>query len=98
LFNTCNLIAVLVGVRYVKRPVTFIQQGSCCTSFDREPLYVIAFSGMFAFYDTPDLRAPLKLQETELYGHCQAMSSLLHKASVVVSATYDYSLMVHPNY
>ena len=31
-------IAVLVGVRYVKRPVTFIQQGFCCTSFDREPL------------------------------------------------------------
>ena len=33
------IIAVLVGMRYVQRPVTLVQQGSCCTPFDREPLY-----------------------------------------------------------
>ena len=32
-------IAVLVGVRYAQRHTILIQQGSCCTSFDREPLY-----------------------------------------------------------
>ena len=31
-------IAVLGGMRYVQRPVTLIQQGSSCTSFDQEPL------------------------------------------------------------
>jgi len=33
------IIAVLGGMRYVQRPVTLIQQGSSCTSFDQEPLY-----------------------------------------------------------
>jgi len=32
------IIAVLGGMRYVQRPVTLIQQGSSCTSFDQEPL------------------------------------------------------------
>ena len=32
------IIAVLGGMRYVQRPVTVIQQGSSCTSFDQEPL------------------------------------------------------------
>ena len=35
-------IAVLGGMRYVQRPVTLIQQGSSCTSFDQEPLYLDA--------------------------------------------------------
>jgi len=33
-----HIIAVLGGMRYVQRPVTLIQQGSSCTSFDQEPL------------------------------------------------------------
>jgi len=33
-----RVIAVLGGMRYVQRPVTLIQQGSSCTSFDQEPL------------------------------------------------------------
>jgi hypothetical protein len=34
-----HLIAVLLGVRYVRMPVTLIQHGFRCTSSHQEPLY-----------------------------------------------------------
>jgi hypothetical protein len=33
-------IAVLAGLRYIKMPAKLIQQGSYCTSFAQEPLYI----------------------------------------------------------